>query len=431
MINKLFLPFLLIVILSLFAAWLVAGVTSQDKSPGVYPDRIVFGSVLPLQGEFAAPGLRMENGLRQAFDGVTVQGRRIELLIRNDYYDAKRSAQETQALINEGIFAMIGNVGERNAEVSLPLLEKAGVPSIAFFDGSDVSFQPRPLHFQFHPSYRAEVKAMLQAMFAQGLKPEQVCAYVQQDVSGLSVLRGIRATLEEVGSDRSLLASWDRVLQQAESNNTNWNNQGPIGSYDLATPLQVAEGFRSLTQWEKQGNACVVVMLYGFELNLGNFVRYSLSEGRPWAFVTFSFLGGKRLNRQLKGYGVSPPPVIYMTQAVPLLESNLPVVEELRQRDIPEMTNISLEGFIVGKMIIAALEETPQLTREAFVETLRNMRRNLGGVIVDAPANKGEFALSQVYLTRLLADDSWRFITSEDWQDLKIRLSQSPLPSKR
>ncbi len=428
MINKLILPFLLIVLFSLLAAWLIVGFGTSQNAPGVYSDRIVFGSVLPLQGELAAPGLRMENGLRMAFDGVIVHGRRLDLKIRNDYYDAKRSAQETQALIDEGIFAMIGNVGERNAEVSLPLLEKAGVPSIAFFDGSDLSFVPRPLHFQFHPSYRAEVKAMLKAMFAQGLKPEQVCAYVQQDISGLSVLNGIRDTMEEAGGGRALLASWDRVLDQAaKGNKGNWNNQGPVGSYDLETALQVGEGFRSLTEWEKQGNTCVVVMLYGFELNLGNFVRYSLNEGKSWAFVTFSFLGGKRLNRQLKRYGISPPPPLYMTQAVPLLDSNLPVVQELRQRDIPEMTNISLEGFIVGKMIIAALEEMPNPNREELVKILRNMRRDLGGVMVDAPANNGEFALGQVYLTRLLADDSWRFITTEDWQALKDRLSQSPV----
>lgn len=423
MFNKLLLPFVLIVIFSLLAAWLVVSATSRQSTPGVYPDRIVFGSVLPLQGELAAPGLRMENGLRLAFENVEVHGRRIELLARNDYYDRQRSAQETQALIDQGIFAMIGNVGERNAEASLPLLEKADVPSVAFLDGSDVSFTPRPLHFQFRPSFQQEVQRMLQALFNQGVKPENICAYVQQDVSGLSVLRGIRAGLGRESSNSALLAAWDNVLRAGEQGAENWNNLGPVGSYQLSKTLEVSSGFHSLQQWESQGNRCLVVMTYGFELNLGNFIRHSLAQNKPWVFTSLSFSGAKRMNSQFKNYGIRP--VLYMSQVVPLIQSDLPIVKELRSLDIPEMTNINLEGYIVGKMIIAALEQTPTLTRDDFIKTLRNINMDLGGVALNAPANQGERASDLILITRLQNDGTWHTATDADWQDLRSRLAAS------
>lgn len=427
MFNKLLLPFVVIVFLAVVMAVLVLGIRPSSSAPGVYPDRIVFGSVLPLQGELAPPGLRMENGLRLAFENVEVHGRRLELLARNDYYDAQRSAQETQALIDEGIFAMIGNVGERNAEVSLPLLEKAGVPSVAFFDGSDVSFVPRPLHFQFRPSFQQEAQRMLQALFNQGVKPENICAYVQQGTSGLSVLRGIRAGIGRASSNSALLAAWDNVLRAGEQGAENWNNLGPVGSYQLSKTLEVNGGFNSLQQWESQGNRCLVVMTYGFELNLGNFIRHSLAQNKPWVFTSFSFSGGKRMYRQFKNYGISP--VLYMSQTVPLIQSDLPIVKELRSLDIPEMTNINLEGYIVGKMIVAALEQTPTLTRDDFIKTLRNLNMDLAGVALNAPANQGERASDLILITRLQKDGTWHTATDADWQDLRSRLAAiTPTP---
>jgi ABC-type branched-subunit amino acid transport system substrate-binding protein len=389
----------------------------EGNVSGVYDDRIVLGAVLPLQGEFGVPGLRMESGLRLSLDGAVVNGRTITLLTSNDYYDQKRSVEQTKKLLNQGVFAMIGNVGERNAQVTLPLLEAEGVPSVAFLDGSDVSYVPRPLHFQFRPSFRQEAKKMLKALFNQGVLPEQICAYVQQDISGLTVLKGIRESLKAEGGSDAVLRSWDTVINAAENQAQDWNNLGPVGSYQLNKVLSVKPGFASLEKWESANKRCLVVMTYGFELNLGNFIRYSLAKNKAWAFTAFSFSGSKRMFRQFQNHNIQP--LFYMTRVVPTLDSDLPIVNEFRSLDIPEMTDVGLEGYIVGKMILAALEKTKDLTRENFIDNLRKLDINLGGVTLNSSRNEGQYASDLIIIIRLKDNILGAEATADDWQPLQ------------
>ena len=75
---------------------------------------------------------------------------------------------------------------------------------------------------------------------------------------------------------------------------------------------------------------------------------------------------------------------VIMTQVVPPLDSSLPIVEDARKAMDGEISNISLEGYIVGKMFLAIMRTVKgELTRENFLKAARGRAFDLGGLPLD------------------------------------------------
>jgi hypothetical protein len=151
------------------------------------------------------------------------------------------------------------------------------------------------------------------------------------------------------------------------------NNKGPIGVYkrnsDFARP-----GYKSLKAWEKSKNTqCKLVITVGSYKAITEFVAYSRYKKEPWIFSAVSFTGAENFKNALQKFDVNEG--VIMTQVVPPLDSNIPLIKEAREKLGRDFGYVSLEGFIVGKLVLYGLKQIEgDLTRERFTQAIINSR---------------------------------------------------------
>ncbi|WP_017661850.1 ABC transporter substrate-binding protein [Baaleninema simplex] len=385
--------------------------TACQQSPktrppeGITRNRIYLGSVLALQGQEEALGSHMKAGLEAAFEGERVKQRQVRLDFENDFYEPPTAKLATQKLIDRGVFLTIGNVGTPTAEVTLPLLADAGVPAVGFFTGAGLLRQnnDRPI-VNYRSSYAQELEVTIDIALNAGLTPEDICVYVQNDSYGMAGLAGLKAALDRAGASPELLETYDRVLNTTGDPPPR-NNLGPVGVYQRNTP-EVAPGYNSLKAWEQEtGQLCQFVVTGGSYSNVARFVQHARERGETWVVSALSFTGGDDYRFDLEEYGVTDG--IVMTQVVPLLNSDLPIVREARNALGDEFGYVSLEGYIVGKMTLKILNDVPgQLTRDSFMKQVAQSRFDLGGIEIDFTDNDNQG--SDLVIVSYLTPDGFR-----------------------
>ena len=350
-------------------------------SPGLTRDTIVLGAVMALEGQEEGLGNRMRVGLEAALQGEQVQGRRIELRVKNDYYEPPNALQATRELIQEGIFLMIGNVGTPTAQVTLPVLAEAGIPAVGFFTGASL-LRPGPgPTVNYRASYAQEIAAVVQMAIANTLNPDQICAYVQNDSYGMAGLTGLKQALAQAQAPAPLLATYDRILAQTGVP-PDRNHIGPVGVYPRNTPY-VQPGYESLKAWEAQtGERCQLIVTAGASSNVARFAQYSRAQGETWLISALSFTNADDFQLDLEEYGVTNG--IIMTQVVPLVDAELPIVKAAQQALGEQFGYVSLEGYIVGKMVLEIFNSmSTELTPANFMATVKRAKFQLGGLDID------------------------------------------------
>ena len=270
-----------------------------QKNP-IQKNTLQIGSVLALKGKAKGLGIGMQHGLNASLNGQVVNGRKITISYENDFYEPDTASQATNKLIKEGIFLMIGNVGTPTAKVTLPLLAKANVPAVGFFTGAGI-LRPAPGPIvNYRASYVQETAAVINDAVKNGLKPENICAYVQNDAYGMAGLTGIRKAFESQGVNQKLLTTLDTIIAM-DGKNPARNNIGPVGVYKRNT-ANVRPGYQSLKAWEKStGNRCRLVVTVGAYGNIAHFVRVANRDKKEnWIVSAVSFTGADNYSDALR-----------------------------------------------------------------------------------------------------------------------------------
>ena len=349
---------------------------------GVTAKTVRVGAVLALQGKASGLGEGMRDGLQAAFKGVTVHGRKIELVARNDSYEPSKAKVETEKLVKDGVFAMIGNVGTPTAIVTLPILKENNVPAVGFFTGAGV-LRPGaggPI-INYRASYVQETAEVINSAIKAGLDPSQVCAFVQNDGYGMSGLAGIKRALQSHKGQEAVLADLDKIMGMT-GDDPERNNIGPVGVY-VRNNIAVNPGYDSLKAWEKKsGHSCKLVVTVGAYATIAHFARKAKAEGEKWIISAVSFTGADNLRADLTKYGATDR--IVMTQVVPLPQTKSAIVSEAKKKLGKKFGIVSEEGYIVGKMFVHILQQVKgNLTREAFMKAAGRTKFTLGGVRLD------------------------------------------------
>ena len=353
--------------------------SNSSQSPGVTSKTIRLGSVLVLQGQDEALGNGIRQGIEAALAGEKVQGRSLELIFKNDYYEPASARIATEELLEEDIFLALGNVGTPTAQVTLPILEEHKIPAVGFFTGARLLRENPPGSIvNYRAGYGQEIAAVVEMAIAAGIAPTEVCAYIQNDGYGLDALNNLKQTLAKVGASNDLIERYEEIL----SSTGDRNNLGPVGVYTRNT-LYSQPGYDSLKKWESEsGVDCKLVITAATYRNLAYFVQISRKKADKWLISALSFTGADELHWDLEEYNLTDG--IIMTQVVPLLDSKLPIVEEARIALGENFGVISLEGYVVGKMLLQILQDIPgELTRENFLQQVQESRFNLGGIPID------------------------------------------------
>ena len=359
-------------------------------------------------------GLGMKAGLEKSLEGKRVQGRSYKLLFRNDSYEPDESVRSTQRIIKRGIFAFLGNVGTPTAEATLPILTNEGIPAVGFFTGAGLLRTEATPTVNFRASYLQETERLITEAMKAGVKTNEFCAYVQNDAFGMAGLSGFASALKKGNADPKTLALIDEIINKPGVN-PDRNNIGPVGVY-VRNSIRWKSGFDSIVRWEdKTKTRCRVVVTVGAYSNIALFIRGVRKKARDFVVSAVSFTGADRLHKRLKKYRSIDK--VVMTQVVPLLDSNLPIVKEARAKLGRDFGYVSLEGYIVGSMFHRILGNVDgPISRESFLAQVKKSKFDLGGVAIDFTKNGNQG--SDLVIPSLLTTRGWQEFDSSTWTQL-------------
>jgi ABC-type branched-subunit amino acid transport system substrate-binding protein len=380
------------------------------SQPGLEVDVIRLGGVLDLEGRSRGVGRAMRAGIEAALRDQSIDGRRIEFVPINDSFTPQRTIQATNQLLNLGVFVMLGNVGTATAAVSLPILNTNNTPAVGFLTGSELLRPGQGSIINYRASDAQETATVVQAALDAGMAPSDICAYVANDEFGMSGLRGMRNTLAALGDTVSLVSAFDQILSM-QGENPARNGIGPVGVYQRNT-FGSRNGYQSLKDWEnRNATTCVLVVTVGTYNPIAKFVAYSRYKGEVWAVSAVSFTGASNFQEALAEADVVGD--VIMTQVVPALDSNIPIVRDARQALGGNLDYVSLEGYIVGRLFLRLASDAGSLTRDSLVAAALGRVFDLGGVRLDfSDDNQG----SDLVLTTVLTPAGWSVMQQGDWQ---------------
>lgn len=368
---------------------------SWAQNTGITDKTLPVGSLLPLQGERSETGLALKAGLEAALASHTVQGRRVELVALSDFYEPAKTVEGAKKLIDQGIFLMIGNHGTPTVKAILPLLAENKIPLIAPYTGAALT-EPGDI-LNFRTSYGHEVESVISLALAAGIKPVEVCGYVQNDSYGVNGLQGMRMALANQSGSAPILAKLDEMINKT-GDNPDRDNIGPAGFYQRDTS-GARNGYQSLKKWEQINNShCRLVITVGVFDAISKFIEYARSKGETWAFSLVSF-NGAPVKAAFKELGMTGK--IIQSQVVPPLDSALVITDEARKALGQRLSHASLEGYIAGKLFLAIASAVDgPLTRESFLKAAHRQVYDLGGLKVDFTNGKNP-GFNTVFLSYL------------------------------
>ncbi|MBU0729425.1 MAG: ABC transporter substrate-binding protein [Proteobacteria bacterium] len=312
-----------------------------------------------LTGPASGLGHNMQTGVLAALNEVNnrggVGGREICLVTLDDGYEPARTAPNIISLIeHHKALALIGNVGTPTAVVTIPFANRYKIPFFGAYSGAGILRKNPPDRYviNYRASYAEETAAMVKALITKvGLAPEDIAFFTQRDAYGDAGYFGGIAALKQYG-----LKNENRIAH---------------GRYERNT-LAVGNALADLLMAETLPRAVIMVGAYA---PCAEFIRFARKVGFNPYFLNVSFVGTEGL---IKALGDNAEGVL-ITQVVPDVESDLPIVKDFRKalrswkREEPP-TFGALEGYISTRIFLRALgniAEAPD--REAVVDALENL----------------------------------------------------------
>ncbi len=357
--------------------------------PGGTDTAVSFGQSAALGGPAAALGQGMQAGILAAFEEANrkggVAGRQLELKSDDDGYEPKRAIDNTRKLIEQDqVFALIGAVGTPTSKATQPIATEAEVPFIGPFTGAGFLRDTSLGNIvNFRATYGQETEAWIKHL-TEDLGHKRIAILYQDDSFGRVGLAGVQKALEKRGLSLASEATYKRNTTAVES---------AVLKIRKAKPESV--------------------VMVGAYKPIAAFIKLAQKTGVNATFVNVSFVGSKALAKELgdKGTGV------VVTQVAPFPgDKSLPVVAQYQaaiQAIDPnaEPDFVSLEGYLVGRLTINALERMEgKFTREGFLKTIASMGSfDLGGVGLSFGPDDNQGS-DDVFLTVIQPDGTFRAV---------------------
>ena len=360
---------------------------AAHAEPGVFDNRIVFGQSAAFEGPAAALGLGMREGILAAFNEANatggVNGRRLELVSYDDGYEPEKAIANTKRLIDEdGVFALIGEVGTPTSNAAQPIATEAGVPFIGPFTGAAFLRDPTLGNvINVRGSYDQETEAWIEHLTTD-LGVSRIAILYQDDTFGRAGLSGVSKAMEKRGMKLVAEGTFER-------------NTTAVKTALLAI---------------RKGDPEAVVMVGPYK-PCAEFIKLAHRLKLNAVFVNISFVGANALAKELGEDGEG----VVVTQVVPFPgDVSLPLVAQYQKAlkaasPDAQIGFVSLEGYMVGRLVIEALGKVDgPVTRADLLSTIKEVGTfDLGGVTLSYGPDDNQ-GMDQVFLTVIQADGSFK-----------------------
>ncbi|WP_369721776.1 ABC transporter substrate-binding protein [Bradyrhizobium sp. LLZ17] len=363
--------------------------TARGDEIGVSEDAILFGQAAALEGPSSALGQRMRQGVVVAFTEINakggVHGRKLQLISRDDGYDPDRSVAQTLRLIEDDkVFALIGAVGTPTAMATIPITSASNVPFIGPLSGADFLRDAELSNVvNIRASYGAEAETWIKHL-TEDRHFTRIGIFYQDDSFGRDGLAGVKRALAKRGLELAAEGTFER-------------NTRAVGA-----------AWRVIKRAEPE--AIVMVGTYG---PCAEFIKLAHRSGVSPTFVNISFVGAVALARELGAEGDG----VIVSQVVPFpWDRSLKLVADYQAAQKafdPTLTPdfVSLEGYISGRLVAAALEQLGRNpTRADLMRIFHEVGRfEISGSIITLGARAMDTS-PKVFLTVIQKDGTFRAV---------------------
>lgn len=236
---------------------ITADCVSYDATAGVTKDSIKIGTTLSVTGSLATAGT-IRYGMQAYIDSVNdeggIDGRKIDLVVRDDGYDPTKAATNVNELVNnEKVFALFGQLGTANILAVQPDLEENCVPNLLVQSGAPVLVTPENYWtLSQYPSYALEGEVLAKTAIAQGAK--RVSIISQNDDFGKAYTGSLIKTLEDAGVEVAKQTTYEAGSPSVDSQVTQLAADGAdavlVAALGTACP-QILNGIHA-SGWEPQ-----------------------------------------------------------------------------------------------------------------------------------------------------------------------------------
>lgn len=371
-----------------------------------------FAATLVMVGDFSGESKGVGQGLKLGLDAALAGRSDVIIDTRDHGYQPQDAAARVREAAAEGPLAFVANTETASIAASLAALRESGAPMIGFFSGLD-ALRSEPTAINLRPSYRQEADYLIRRALANGFQATDVCAYVQGDEAGLAGLRGIRDALAANGGAPEQIKGMDTIINAKAG--AELNNIGPVGVYTRNT-LVSRDGYGSLKEWEaSSGNRCKLVISAGVHTALSKFVGYSRYKGEGWTVAMLSTTGAETLREAFTSFRIDEQVArrVVVAQVVPALTSDMPLVAEARAALGDDFTTLSLEGYMVGKMVLALIGGGAANGAD-LLAAAKGKVLDIGGFALDFSSdNQGSDYVSAITLTA----DGWVSMDDARWAE--------------
>jgi branched-chain amino acid transport system substrate-binding protein len=270
-------------------------------------------------------------------------------------------------------------VGTPTSAAAQPIATAAHVPFIGPFTGAGFLRNPKLDNvINVRASYGAETEAWIKHL-TEDLKVKKIAILCQDDAFGRAGLDGVNAAIGKRGLELAGEATYER--------NT----------------VAVKTALITLKRAEPEA-----VVMVGAYKPCAQFIRLARKLEFNPVFVNISFVGASALAKELGPDGKG----VVVSQVVPFpWDTSLKVVAEYQAaiKNAPDF--VSLEGYLVGRFTIAALEKMGAApTREGLIKAIKDTGKfDIGGLAMTFGPTKNE-GLDQVFLTVIQPDGSFKAV---------------------
>ena len=313
-------------------------------------EAVVFGQSACFSGPNERLGFNYRAGIEAAFrernERGGVNGRTLELESVDDAYEPDLAAANAERFAAEDeVLAVIGGVGTPTAKRIAPVLRTAKIPFVGPFTGADFlrNTQRFPNVINLRAGYFDETRMLVEHILQERGKNRFGIIY-QDDAFGRSVLKNYKTVLDEHGVPILAKTAFSRNTHAVQA------SLFALAKADL--------------------DAILIVGAYAANAEIINLAH---SLGHEYIIANLSFVLSYELRKEVS----EPNDRILVTEVMPdANDTSRPVVRSfhraLKERDETEkysINEVSLEGYILGRFVIAVLERMGgQLTRERFME---------------------------------------------------------------
>lgn len=329
-------------------------------------DPLRLGQTVALTGPLAEIGIAMHRGSKVCFDAVNaaggVNGRRIELVARDDGYDVQRALANVDGFLKDpGTFGLFGCMGTPIIEGMLPLIRHTDVPCFSPLTGAS-SARPADMRnvLNVRASYPEETERLVEHLTTIGLK--RIAVACQANSFGREVLQSAEAAMRR-----------HRIDQVAATSIRN----------DASDAAAAAQAIAA-------ANPDAVLLALAGKPTVG-FVKAIRAERRGLPLYALSVMGSAAAVNALGEDGVG----IAVSQVVPMPSNPaMPIVRDFLQawRAAPVLgtvegpgglapSHLALEGYINARAFIEAVRRAGRsVSRKGFLDSAWSIRRlDLGG----------------------------------------------------